>query len=325
MIQITDVQDLQRLETNQSLKKLLGLWPHIHQMHITLISLDKGENFLTAMTMIQPGPLTRPSSPEEIKEKTDLLAHNFFKIQKDSTIFPDLQFLNNIWHLKTDSSLMQKIVSFLDRNIKIPSSIMQQFDTQLDKLNKSTYDPILKVFYLHYTFSNILHELGLQELQRPLRLFNIKIFADQQFIRFPAIYQEHLLSPTLHFNEENLLSFLHDLSSIIRLANLVLAHVSSLYKELTDNISHLEILTKIHKSPEFFPHIFSKPVISISDVIYSMNWKRDKAARFLNQLVKTGYFSMEKIGREKVFFNLTLLRIMKDVQEDSNIIEILHW
>lgn len=324
MSSIADVQDLTKIETAKTLKKILALWPHIHQMNITLLSLYKGENFLTAMTMIQPGPIITPSSRQEIQEKTDLLAHHFFKIQKDSTIFPDLKFLNNIWHLKTDSALIQKIVSFFNRDIKIPASVMQYFDQCLEKLNKTEYDFSLKIFYLHYLVSNILYNLGMKELHRPLRIFNIKAFADQGFIRYPAFYQDYLLTPTLNLNEESLLHFLHDFTSIICLANLVLQHVTDLYHELTDNISHLEIVKKIDKSPEFFPHIFSKPVISISDVIHSMSWKRDKAARFLNQLVKTGYFSMEKIGREKVFFNLTLLRIIENVKEDHSILEILY-
>ncbi len=324
MLKIADIEDLQKLETHEILKKLLELWPHIHKMHITLLGLNKGENFLTAMAMLQPGRITQRSNLKEIKGKTDLLAHYFFKLQKGNTASPDIQFLNKIWHLKTDSHLMQKIIFFFDRSIEIPSCMMQQFDHYLQKLYESAYDPILKLFYSHYLFSNVLHQLGIQEMQRLSRIFNIKVFGDLNFIRFPALYQEHLLNPTLKFNEENLYSFLYDLSSIIRLANIVLQHVTNLYKELIDNISHSEILSKVYKSPEFFPNIFSKPIISISDVIESMGWKRDKAARFLNQLAKTGYFSAEKIGREKVFFNLTLLRTVKDVLEDNSIFEILH-
>lgn len=247
------------------------------------------------------------------------------EMQKTNTRLLEMNVLHKVWNIPLDGPGFKKIILFFNKEQQISPEYLTLFDQSLFVLKDSSVDPFIKCFYMQYVASYILVKIEAKNQERILRILILRLAKDENILEKPVLYHLHLLDYAQHnFCEQELLQFIEGFHTIFRLGTLVLQHAASFYEVLTSKVSHMEIVKKIEKKPELFPAVFAKPVIGIADVMETMEWKRDKAARFLNGLVDMGYLSVEKVGRENSYVNETLLKILSEIRKDQVIKSLLN-
>lgn len=179
-------------------------------------------------------------------------------------------------------------------------------------------DPLIRLAVMHYQFEAI-HPFE-DGNGRTGRILNILYLIDQKLLAIPVLYLSRhiirnkpayyqlLLEVTTYGRWEPwVLYMLEALTETARFTTAKINDIRTLTAETADVIRQNE--PKIY-SRELAELIFIQPYCRITNVIEAGIARRDAASNYLRRLVEIGVLSEMKVGREKLFVNPRLLRLL---------------
>lgn len=181
-------------------------------------------------------------------------------------------------------------------------------------------DPLIKVCLIHYQFESI--HLFYDGNGRTGRILNILYLVLNKLIDSPILYLSKYINKTKQeyyklFNE------VRDNSNFEDWILYILKGIEITSKETIELIEKIQTEMKNYKE-EFrskLPKIYSKELLEslfyevytkISYIEKTCDVTRITATSYLNQLEEIGLLESEKIGREKIYKNTRLIRLLSD-------------
>ena len=181
-------------------------------------------------------------------------------------------------------------------------------------------DPLIKVCLIHYQFESI-HPFY-DGNGRTGRILNILYLVLNKLIDSPILYLSKYINRTKQdyyrlFSEvRNNNNFedwiLYILKGIEITSNETIKLIENIQKEIKDYKE--EFKTKLPKiySKELLESLFYEAYTKISYIEEKCGVTRLTASSYLNQLEKMGLLESEKIGREKIYKNVRLIKLLSD-------------
>ena len=189
------------------------------------------------------------------------------------------------------------------------------FDTAL---NNNSIDPLIKMAMLHYQFEAI-HPFT-DGNGRTGRILNVLFLCSQKLIDLPVIY----LSKYILENKNNYYRLLREvtenglwkdwiiymLDAVKHTAEITLDKVNLIYN------SYLAAIEKVKtEAPEIYTHelievIYNQPYCKIAILEEKKIASRNTASKYLRKLEELGILVSEQVGRETLYKNLALLKIL---------------
>jgi Fic family protein len=177
--------------------------------------------------------------------------------------------------------------------------------------NEIDLDPLVKMSILHYQFEAI-HPF-LDGNGRTGRILNILELVQFGLLKYPILY----LSKYVIENKSKYYSLLNDVTKCGKWEEWVLFMIeavevaSSITLHKITNIIELINSTKNRIDDiRLLELIFEKPYCRISDIELQCKLSRPTATKILNNLVKNNILVFEKSGRENIYINRRLMRIL---------------
>ena len=181
-------------------------------------------------------------------------------------------------------------------------------------------DPLIKVCLIHYQFESI-HPFY-DGNGRTGRILNILYLVLNKLIDSPILYLSKYINKTkqeyyklfnevrLNNNFENWIIYILKGIEItsketIRLIQKIQNEIKNYKEEFRNN------LPKIY-SKELLESLFYEVYTKISYVEKACNVTRITATSYLNQLEKIGLLESEKVGREKIYKNIRLIKLLSE-------------
>ena len=186
--------------------------------------------------------------------------------------------------------------------------------------NEDDIDPLIKVCLIHYQFESI-HPFY-DGNGRTGRILNILYLVLNKLIDSPILYLSKYINRTKQdyyrlFSEvRNNNNFedwiLYILKGIEITSNETIKLIENIQKEIKDYKE--EFKTKLPKiySKELLESLFYEAYTKISYIEEKCGVTRLTASSYLNQLEKMGLLESEKIGREKIYKNVRLIKLLSD-------------
>jgi len=185
-------------------------------------------------------------------------------------------------------------------------------------LNNNSIDPLIKMAMLHYQFEAI-HPFT-DGNGRTGRILNVLFLCSQKLIDLPVIY----LSKYILENKNDYYRLLREvtengqwkdwiiymLDAVKHTAAFTLDKVNSIYN------SYLTAIEKVRtEAPEIYTHelievIYNQPYCKIAILEEKKIASRNTASKYLRKLEELGILASEQVGRETLYKNLALLRIL---------------
>lgn len=186
--------------------------------------------------------------------------------------------------------------------------------------NEDNIDPLIKVCLIHYQFESI-HPFY-DGNGRTGRILNILYLVLNKLIDSPILYLSKYINKTKQeyyklFNE------VRDDNNFEDWILYILKGIEITSKETIELIEKIQNEMKNYKE-EFrskLPKIYSKELLEslfyevytkISYIEKACDVTRITATSYLNQLEKIGFLESEKIGREKIYKNIRLIRLLSE-------------
>jgi Fic family protein len=180
-------------------------------------------------------------------------------------------------------------------------------------------DPLVRMAVQHYQFEAI-HPFT-DGNGRTGRILNILTLVDQKLIDLPIIYPSRYIIQTKSEYYSRLLGVTRDraweqwilymLGMIEASANYTYARIASIAWLVDATRALLKRRAPKIYSAELLNTLFAMPYTRISDLAERNIAQRQTSALYLNQLVNLGLLSDVKVGREKLFLNNSLLKLLK--------------
>jgi Fic family protein len=185
-------------------------------------------------------------------------------------------------------------------------------------LNNNSIDPLIKMAMLHYQFEAI-HPFT-DGNGRTGRILNVLFLCSQKLIDLPVIY----LSKYILENKNDYYRLLREVTEngqwkdwIIYMLDAVKhTAVFTLDKVNTIYNSYLAAIEKVKtEAPEIYTHelievIYNQPYCKIAILEEKKIASRNTASKYLRKLEELGILASEQVGRETLYKNLALLRIL---------------
>ena len=178
--------------------------------------------------------------------------------------------------------------------------------------NQDSIDPLIKVCLIHYQFESI-HPFY-DGNGRTGRILNILYLVLNKLIDSPILYLSKYINKTKQeyyklFNE------VRDNNNFEDWVLYILKGIEITSKETIELIEKIQIKMKDYKE-EFrtkLPKIYSKELLeSLFYEVYTKISYIEKATSYLNQLEEIGLLESEKIGREKIYKNTRLIKLLSE-------------
>ena len=185
-------------------------------------------------------------------------------------------------------------------------------------LNNNSIDPLIKMAMLHYQFEAI-HPFT-DGNGRTGRILNVLFLCSQKLIDLPVIY----LSKYILENKNNYYRLLREvtenglwkdwiiymLDAVKHTAVFTLDKVNSIYN------SYLAAIEKVRtEAPEIYTHelievIYNQPYCKIAILEEKKIASRNTASKYLRKLEELGILASEQVGRETLYKNIALLKLL---------------
>ena len=190
-------------------------------------------------------------------------------------------------------------------------------ETALDNYNT---DPLIKMAILHYQFEAI-HPFS-DGNGRTGRILNVLYLCKERLIDLPVIYLSKYILDTKNDyyrllrevteNGEWKNWIIYMLDAVRHTAGLTLNKVNTIYD------SYLAAVEKVKtEAPEIYSHelievIFNQPYCKIAILEEKKIASRNTASKYLRKLEELGILASEQVGREILYKNLILLKIISN-------------
>ncbi len=187
-------------------------------------------------------------------------------------------------------------------------------------LKNASIDPLIKMALLHYQFEAI-HPFT-DGNGRTGRILNVLYLCKEGLIDLPVIY----LSKYILENKNDYYRLLREvteksvwehwilfmLEAVQNTAIVTLEKVNSIYESYTETAEKVK-----NEAPEIYSHelieiIFNQPYCKIATLEKQKIASRNTASKYLRKLEKLGVLASETVGREILYKNLPLLKILTE-------------
>ena len=186
--------------------------------------------------------------------------------------------------------------------------------------NEDGIDPLIKVCLIHYQFESI-HPFY-DGNGRTGRILNILYLVLNKLIDSPILYLSKYINKTKQeyyklFNEvRNNNNYEDWILYILKGIEITSKETIVLIEKIQDEIKNYkdEFKTKLPKiySKELLESLFYEVYTKIAYIEKACGVTRLTATSYLNQLEEIGLLESEKIGREKIYKNLRLIKLLSD-------------
>lgn len=180
------------------------------------------------------------------------------------------------------------------------------------------FDPLVIMAVAHYQFEAI-HPFP-DGNGRTGRILNILMLIEAKLLREPVLY----LSRFIIENKNNYYRLLLNVTKDTEWENWILfmlegvRSTAQLTLELIDEIQSLQsafrndmrVKTAMGANSDILDLLFERPYCRIADVMERCKVSRPTASKWLNELVSEHMLSSIKVGRDRLFINSRLLRIL---------------
>ncbi|MGN1384098.1 MAG: Fic family protein [Clostridia bacterium] len=189
--------------------------------------------------------------------------------------------------------------------------------------NEYEIDPLIKVCLIHYQFESI-HPFY-DGNGRTGRILNILYLVLNKLIDSPILYLSKYINKTKQeyyklFNEvRNNNNFEDWILYILKGIGITSKETITLIEKIQNEMKNYEeeFRTKLPKiySKELLESLFYEVYTKIAYIEKACSVTRLTATSYLNQLEEIGLLESEKIGREKIYKNLRLIKLLSDELE----------
>ena len=186
--------------------------------------------------------------------------------------------------------------------------------------NEDGLDPLIKVCLIHYQFESI-HPFY-DGNGRTGRILNILYLVLNKLIDSPILYLSKYINKTKQeyyklFNEvRNNNNYEEWILYILKGIEITSKETITLIEKIQDEMKNFkeEFRTKLPKiySKELLESLFYEVYTKIAYIEKACGVTRLTATSYLNQLEEIGLLESEKIGREKIYKNLRLIKLLSD-------------
>ena len=186
--------------------------------------------------------------------------------------------------------------------------------------NEDGIDPLIKVCLIHYQFESI-HPFY-DGNGRTGRILNILYLVLNKLIDSPILYLSKYINKTKQeyyklFNEvRNNNNYEEWILYILKGIEITSKETITLIEKIQDEMKNFkeEFRTKLPKiySKELLESLFYGVYTKIAYIEKACGVTRLTATSYLNQLEEIGLLESEKIGREKIYKNLRLIKLLSD-------------
>ena len=185
-------------------------------------------------------------------------------------------------------------------------------------LNKNTVDPLIKMAMLHYQFEAI-HPFT-DGNGRTGRILNVLYMCKEKLIDLPVIYiskyileykndyYRFLKEVTENGNWENWTLYMLD--AVNQTAAITLKKVNAIYESYLAAIEKVKTKAPDIYSRELIEVIYNQPYCKIAILEEKKLASRNTASKYLRKLEELGLLKSEIVGRETLYRNLPLYRIL---------------
>ena len=324
-------------EARASLAELKGRLPIIPNplMLINTLVLQEAkdsstiENIFTtndALYKAFSSPAAKPdSATKEVLRYREALWNAFTKMKKPADFSENLavEIFKTITDKKEGIRKLQVYIGSTSHVVYTPpqpgnilnKKIKNWFDVAL---NTNTVDPLIKMAMLHYQFEAI-HPFT-DGNGRAGRILNVLYMCKEKLIDLPVIYiskyileykndyYRFLKEVTENGNWENWILYM--LNAVNYTARFTLSKVNAIYE------SYLEAIERVKtKAPDIYSHelievIYNQPYCKIAILEEKKLASRNTASKYLRKLEELGILKSEVVGRETLYRNMPLYRIL---------------
>ena len=216
--------------------------------------------------------------------------------------------------------------SITGETIYTPPQSEQEIRTYLKNLedfinnNEDGIDPLIKVCLIHYQFESI-HPFY-DGNGRTGRILNILYLVLNKLIDSPILYLSKYINKTRQeyyklFNEvRNNNNFEGWILYILKGIEITSKETITLIEKIQNEMKNYkeEFRSKLPKiySKELLESLFYEVYTKISYIEKACNVTRITATSYLNQLEEIGLLESEKIGREKLYKNVRLIKLLSE-------------
>ena len=186
--------------------------------------------------------------------------------------------------------------------------------------NEDGLDPLIKVCLIHFQFDSI-HPFY-DGNGRTGRILNILYLVLNKLIDSPILYLSKYINKTKQeyyklFNEvRNNNNYEEWILYILKGIEITSKETITLIEKIQDEMKNFkeEFRTKLPKiySKELLESLFYEVYTKIAYIEKACGVTRLTATSYLNQLEEIGLLESEKIGREKIYKNLRLIKLLSD-------------
>ena len=185
-------------------------------------------------------------------------------------------------------------------------------------LNENTIDPLIKMAMLHYQFEAI-HPFT-DGNGRTGRILNVLYMCKEKLIDLPVIYiskyileykndyYRFLKEVTENGNWENWTLYMLD--AVNQTAAITLKKVNAIYESYLAAIEKVKTKAPDIYSRELIEVIYNQPYCKIAILEEKKLASRNTASKYLRKLEELGLLKSEIVGRETLYRNLPLYRIL---------------
>ena len=184
-------------------------------------------------------------------------------------------------------------------------------------------DPLIRMAIMHYQFEAI-HPF-IDGNGRTGRVLNLLYLIDKQLLDIPVLHLSHFIIQNKDEYYRLLLQVTTEAAWEAWILYMLEA-VRNTSRWTTEKIAAIRVLlsataeTMRARAPKIYSRelaelIFVRPYCRIADLVDAGIVKRQSASDYLKTLVQVGVLEERKIGREKLFINPALLRLLTETHE----------
>jgi len=267
---------------------------------------------------------TDPSTKEVLRYREALWnAFSKMKIPSDYSIKLAIEIFKKITGKDEEIRNVQVYIGSSTHIVYTPPEpgniLMKKLNNWFDvTLNDSSIDPLIKMAMLHYQFEAI-HPFT-DGNGRTGRILNVLYLCNEKLIDLPVIY----LSKYILDHKNDYYRFLREvtengqwkswilfmLEAVNRTAAFTLKKVNAIYED------YISVIDKVKtKAPDIYSHelievIYNQPYCKIAILEEKKIASRNTASKYLRRLEELGILASETVGRETLYKNLSLFKIL---------------
>ena len=199
--------------------------------------------------------------------------------------------------------------------------LMEKLNNWFDvALNDRSIDPLIKMAMLHYRFEAV-HPFS-DGNGRTGRILNVLFLCNEKLIELPVIY----LSKYILQYKNDYYRFLREvteeglwdkwvifmLEAVKQTAEITLDKVNSIFENYSSAIEKVKTEAPDIYSHELIEVIFNQPYCKIAILEEKKIASRNTASKYLKRLEELGILESEIVGRETLYKNLALFKILSN-------------